>query len=105
MNKLIDAIEQLMNIKGYDWQKLFLASTHYIETLSLSDSDEIKEMLKYIHEHHFMDCPFWAILIAFRLLVAQNPNDEEIKYWALSDLGVFGNPELDKKIENWWNNK
>ena len=102
MSKLIETLKNLMQVEGYDWEKLYLASTHYIETLSLSSSNEIKEMLQYVYDHYDTEtCPFWTRLIAFRLLVAQNPNDEEIKKWAEADATMFGGPEWKNVVKKW----
>jgi hypothetical protein len=101
MSKLNMAIEQLVQVKGDDWEKIALASNHFVETLSLSSSEEIKGMIKYVYEHYYMKCPFWAKLIAFRILLLQNPNDEEAKQWATADAEMFGGPEWKEAVGNW----
>jgi len=101
MNKLIKTITQLIEIEGYDWEKLFFASKQYIETLSSSSSQEIEGMLQYIYDNYYIECPFWARLIAFRILVLQNPDNEEIKRWAKNDIIMFGGPEWKDIVKEW----
>jgi hypothetical protein len=101
MSKLNKAIEQILQIKDYDWEKIALSSHQYIEVLSLSSSDEIKEMIRYVYEHYYMECPFWVKLIAFKMLLLQNPDDEEIKQWAKADAEMFGGPEWKEAVSNW----
>ena len=101
MNNLISIVEQMMKINN-DWKKLYEVTTNYIETLSVSSSDEIHEMLQYVDKHYFLEFPYWARLIAFRILVLMKPNDLKIKHWVTSVLGVFGDPKRDKEIEKWW---
>ena len=102
MNRLIKAIEQLMQIKGNDWEKLYRASSYYIEILSISSADEIEAMLDYFYKNFATETtPFWARLIAFKILVLQKPNNNKIKQWAINDALMFGGPEWKKEVEKW----
>ena len=102
MNKLIDALEQIIQINNTDWKKIFSASINFIEVLSISTAEEIEEMLDYVYKHRYLECPFWARLIAFRLLILLKPNDERIKQWAINDVSAFTDPILEKEIKKRW---
>ena len=101
-SKPLNRLKQLVNIRGKDWKKLYTTSTKYIEDLSHSSGADIEEMLNYVYEHYLLECPFWARLIAFRMLVLQNPNDEKMKQWAASDIKFFCDPVLEKLIIKSW---
>ena len=89
MSELNKAIEQLIKVEGYDWKKIASSTHYYIEVLSISNSEEIKDMIRFVYENYYMECPLWAKLIAFRILILQNPDDVEIKQWVKADLEMF----------------
>lgn len=101
MNKLVVAVEEIIRVKGYDWKKIAKTSSQYIEVLSISDPKEIKEMISIVYETHYMECPFWVKLIAFKILLLHNSKDEEVKQWLMADAQMFGGPDWEEKVKSW----
>ncbi|MDQ3192189.1 MAG: hypothetical protein M3Q58_11410 [Bacteroidota bacterium] len=101
MNRLIKAVTEIIVIEDNDWKRITIVSQEYIKTLTSSSTDEIKEMIDFVYKNYYMECPFWVKLIAFKILLLQNPNDEEVKKWAVADVQMFGNPEWTEIVEKW----
>lgn len=101
MMKLIESVTELANVKGNDWEQISRSSQNYIEVLCNSNSQEIKEMIKFVYENYYMECPFWAKLIAFKILILENPEDDELRQWAVADSKMFGSPEWSEIVSNW----
>ena len=99
--KLKKAIQNLCLLDDKNLDSGYVFAEDYILILSSSSSHEIKEMIIYVLENYYMECPFWAKTIAFRILINKNPNDKEIIEWAIADALMFGDPEWGKIIKGW----
>ena len=97
-NKLIEKVEQLMNVKDLDFKKIHNLSSEYLELLSISNSNEIKEMLHQICNKYYFDVPVWIKLIAIRLALLLDPNDSDFKIWAEGQITPFIDPYFEEQM-------
>ncbi len=100
-NKLLDIIENIVNIKDNNLEELAKITFTFLEELSVSSPEDIKYMIEYVYEKHYMEFPFGLKLIAFRLLVLLKPDDIEVKIWAKADAEMFGGPEWKENVNKW----
>jgi len=98
-NKVLMAAEKLISIDSDDYKNLLSANDLYIEALTGSSATEIETMLRTILDKDYLILPFWARLIAFRLLCLLEPENDSFKKWAEGDISAFSDPELENKIK------
>jgi len=98
-SKVLLSARQIISIDSDNKEELLIANQNYIEAVCLSSIDELKHMLTVMLNEDYMSFPFWARLLAFRILCSLTPNDTDLKNWAESDISAFGGPEWDNKIK------
>lgn len=98
-SNLIDAAESLMSIQGEKWENLYLASKNYVETISLASLPEIEQMFLFCQEKYLLEFPYWARLIAGKLILLQTTSVEKTE-WVKSILKLYGGPEQNSIIDN-----
>ena len=76
--KLKKAIQNLCLLDDKTFNLGYGFAEDYILILSSSSNHEIKDMIVYVLENYYMECPFWAKIIAFRILINNSSNDKEI---------------------------
>jgi hypothetical protein len=86
-------IEKLISSQKIGSDEFNVSIQEYIETLSVSKASEIKDMIDFIYEEYYMECPFWVKLIAFRILISEFPDDDEMKKWLEADARMFYGPD------------
>lgn len=98
---LLKSFHRLIQVDTLDYELIHKTSTDLIIALMKSDSKEIKELLEFIHNNYYMECPFWVRVTAFRILLALNPNDRELKEWAIGNFSMFGGPSWKNEVLKW----
>lgn len=98
-SKLIDAALALMSIQGENWEDLFIASKNYIEVISLSSLSEIEQLFLICQEKYLLEFPFWARLIAGKLILLQTTSFEK-KEWVKSILKLYDGYNHNEIIDN-----
>jgi len=96
-NKVLVAAEKIMSFDLDNCKNLLAANDLYIEALTGSPAEDIEVMLRTMFDKYYSEFPFWARLIAFRLLCLLEPENDSFKKWAQGDVSAFGGP--------WWDNK
>ena len=98
-NKVLSSAQKIMSIDSNNFPELLIANNEYIETLAQSNASEIKDMLENLLGENYLEFPFWARLIAFRILCLLEPEDIDLKKWAEGDISALGGPEWDNVIK------
>lgn len=74
----------------------------YIEKICLASSEQIIEALEFMYERYYFGFPFWARLLAFRILLTLKPDDDSIRKWAIEDIESNDSPGWEDHIRKWY---
>ena len=86
---LIESTDKMMELPNLDSER----ASRFIELLAQSDRQDIMALLDHILEKYYIEFPFWARLLAYRLAYLQDINDKHFRERFGKMLLTFGGPE------------